>query len=126
MAQRGAILLVDSFPDERDMYAEFLRFSGFDLEICPLAARALSLAAERPIAAVVTRIRQPGTIDGIELTRQLKNEPRTREIPVVIITTDPSHHALAIEAGCDRFILLPCLPDALAGELQQLLQQSET
>lgn len=125
MAVTGAVLLVDAFPDEQNMYAEFLRFSGFDLVFCAAPSRVLAMATEHPISAVVTRIRQPGAIDGIELTRQIKTDERTRHIPVVIITTytDPVFESLALQAGCDRFLLLPCLPDRLAAELRQLLDR---
>ena len=125
MPDRKTILLIDSFADEQDMYAEFLRFSGFELTVCRSPERARHTAAEQPVDAIVTRIRQPGPIDGIELTRQIKNDGRTKHIPVVIITThtETAVRSLAQEVGCDVFLVLPCLPDALVAVLQEVLQR---
>lgn len=123
MSERKTILLVDSFVDERDMYAEYLRFSGFELAVCRAPERARHMAAEQPVDAIVTRIRQSGAFDGIELTRQVKKDDRTRHIPVVIITThtEPAVRTLAQQVGCDVFLVLPCLPDALVAALRDVL-----
>ena len=60
-------------------------------------------------------------IDGWEATRRLKNDPRTRDIPVIAL----SAHALAgarekaIEAGCDEFDTKPVEFDRLLGKIRQ-------
>ena len=65
----------------------------------------------------------PG-IDGWELARILKGDTRTAAIPIVALTA----HALngeqerALDAGCDAFVTKPCLPQALAAELERVLQ----
>jgi CheY-like chemotaxis protein len=47
---------------------------------------------QRAPTAVVTRIRQSGAIDGIELTRAIRSAEETRDIPVIIITTHMEQH----------------------------------
>jgi two-component system cell cycle response regulator DivK len=62
-------------------------------------------------------------VDGWEATRRLKNDPRTRDIPVIAL----SAHALAgarekaIEAGCDEFDIKPVEFERLLGKIRQLL-----
>jgi CheY-like chemotaxis protein len=63
-------------------------------------------------------------MDGWEATRRLKEDERTRHIPVVALTG----HALAAsadsaaKAGCDAFVTKPCLPDALVAEITKILE----
>jgi CheY-like chemotaxis protein len=64
----------------------------------------------------------PG-IDGWEATRRLKQDARTREIPVVALTAHalPSAHERAKEAGCDSVVTKPCLPKDLEAEVRRQL-----
>jgi CheY-like chemotaxis protein len=118
----GTILLVDPFPDERDMYAEFLRFDGFEVSLCATPSAALARARSSNVVAVITRVRQSGDLDGIALTRLLKGDSATRSIPVVVITSHMEAHVCtaAHEAGCDAFLMIPCAPDLLAGEVRRV------
>lgn len=130
MPQRcsGLVILVDAFPDEREMYTEFLRHSGFDVSVYDDAAAAVAVARECAAAAIVTRILQPGNaFDGIELTRRIKADERTKHIPVVIITTavQAQFRSAAERAGCDTFLVLPCAPDVLASEVLRLTTRSQ-
>jgi CheY-like chemotaxis protein len=56
-----------------------------------------------------------GEVDGITLTRAVRSEPRTRHVPVVVITTSLSlaDHTAAVEAGCDACIVLPASPEEI-------------
>ena len=101
------ILLVDPFPDERDMYAEFLRFEGFDVSICATPSVAVAKAKTASVLAVITRVRQPGHLNGIALTRLLKSDALTQSIPVIVIT---SHIEGAYPNGRARGGLR-CVPD---------------
>jgi CheY-like chemotaxis protein len=71
---------------------------------------------------IVTEISLPG-IDGWDLVRDLKGHPRTRDIPVVVLTADgqPSVHSRAEHEGCAAVFVKPCLPEQLAIELRKLL-----
>ena len=63
-------------------------------------------------------------MDGWEATRRLKEDQRTRHIPVVALTGHAlaGHAEGAREAGCDAFVTKPCLPDALVAEIRRLLE----
>ncbi len=120
--QAPLILVVDDYQDAREMYAEYLQFSGFRVA----EARNGNEAVEQAIALrpdlVLMDLSLPG-MDGWEATRVLKADPRTRHIPVVALTG----HALAgssegaRRAGCDAFVTKPCLPDDLVVEVRRML-----
>ena len=62
-------------------------------------------------------------MSGLDLVRRLRGDARTSAIGIVVLTghTASSVREQANAAGCDRFIVKPCLPDALAFEIGEVL-----
>jgi CheY-like chemotaxis protein len=116
------ILVVDDYQDAREMYAEYLQFSGFRVAEAKTGNEAIEKAFELRPALILMDLSLPG-MDGWEATRLLKSDERTRHIPVVALTG----HALAgasegaRKAGCDSFVTKPCLPDDLVVEVRRML-----
>jgi CheY-like chemotaxis protein len=123
---RPLVLLVEDDPGGRVMFADWLTTAGFAVEQAHNGLQALERAFDLRPAVVVTDLNIPG-IDGYELTRRLKTDPRTAATPIVAITgyrpftQDPSR---ASRAGCDAIIPKPCLPDDLEATIRTLLQES--
>ena len=120
--ERPRVLLVDDYPDAREMYTEYLEFSGFDVVEAGNGQEALQRAAESAPDIILMDLSLP-VMDGWEATRRLKQDPRTRHIPVVAVTGHAlaGHSRGAHEAGCDSFLAKPCLPDALLKEVRRML-----
>ena len=116
------ILVVDDYQDAREMYAEYLQFSGFRVAEARNGNEAVEQAFALKPDLILMDLSLPG-MDGWEATRQLKSDERTRHIPVVALTG----HALAgasegaKRAGCDSFVTKPCLPDDLVVEVRRML-----
>jgi CheY-like chemotaxis protein len=120
------ILVVDDYQDAREMYAEYLQFSGFRVA----EARNGNEAVERAFALkpdlILMDLSLPG-MDGWEATRRLKADEATKDIPIVALTG----HALAgasegaRKAGCDSFVTKPCLPDDLVVEVRRMLSTAK-
>ncbi len=116
------ILVVDDYQDAREMYAEYLQFSGFRVAEARNGNEALEQALALKPDLILMDLSLPG-MDGWEATRQLKADERTQNIPVVALTG----HALAgasdgaKRAGCDSFVTKPCLPDDLVVEVRRML-----
>ena len=116
------ILVVDDYQDAREMYAEYLQFSGFRVAEARNGNEALEQAFALMPDLILMDLSLPG-MDGWEAMRQLKADDRTRHIPVVALTG----HALAgasegaRKAGCDSFVTKPCLPDDLVVEVRRML-----
>jgi two-component system cell cycle response regulator DivK len=121
--RRPRILLVDDFPDNREMYALYLEYAGFEVAEAATGYEALAQAFAQIPDLIVMDLSLPG-LDGWEATRRLKSDPRTSQIPVLALTG----HALdgysqgARDAGCDAFVIKPCLPEELAAEIRTLLE----
>jgi two-component system cell cycle response regulator DivK len=120
--QRPRVLLVDDYPDAREMYSEYLEFSGFDVVEAGNGMEALQRAVDTAPDIILMDLSLP-VMDGWEATRRLKADQRTRAIPVVALTG----HALAgisegaKQAGCDAFVTKPCLPEDLVREIRKIL-----
>ncbi len=117
------ILVVEDFDDAREMYRDYLQFSGFRVETARDGREAIEKARRLHPDLVLMDLSLPG-IDGWEATRLLKSDPATKNILIVAL----SAHALATEgdrarnAGCDGFIAKPCLPPDLVEEISKYLK----
>ena len=120
--QRPRVLIVDDYPDAREMYSEYLQYSGFDVVEAQNGMEALQRAVDEMPDIILMDLSLP-VMDGWEATRRLKADKRTASIPVVALTG----HALAgisdgaKKAGCDAFVTKPCLPEDLVKEIRKVL-----
>jgi len=117
-----SVLIVDDDRDTREMYSESLRSMGFQPATASSAEEALRLAAALPPAVLVTDLRFRGRMDGVELARRLRQDHRTKDVRIIMLTgaTFGDERDRAESCGCDRFLLKPCLPEALASEIRRL------
>ncbi len=117
------ILVVEDFDDAREMYRDYLEFSGFCVDTARDGREAIEKTRELQPDLVLMDLSLPG-IDGWEATRLLKSTPETSHILIIAL----SAHALAAEggraraAGCDGFIAKPCLPPDLVHEIARYLK----
>jgi two-component system cell cycle response regulator DivK len=117
------VLLVEDDGDGRRLYALWLTEAGFSVKEAHNGFQALERALDHVPDVVVTDLNIPG-IDGFELTRRLKLDPRTREVPVIAVTgyaafqADPER---ARRAGCDVVLEKPCSPDDLEAAIRTLI-----
>ena len=123
-SDKPRVLLVDDYPDAREMYSEYLEFSGFDVVEAGNGIEALQRAVDTTPDIILMDLSLP-VMDGWEATRRLKADQRTASIPVVALTG----HALAgisdgaLKAGCDAFVTKPCLPEDLVKEIRKILDR---
>jgi CheY-like chemotaxis protein len=121
-AARPLVLVVDDYEDAREMYAECLDASGFDVAQAESGDEAVAKAVSLQPAIIVMDLALPG-MDGWTATRAIKTDARTARIPVVALTGHARSDAssAAREAGCDAFLTKPCLPDAVVEVVRRLL-----
>jgi two-component system cell cycle response regulator DivK len=119
------ILLVEDFDDAREMYRDFLEFSGFRVATARDGREAIDQARTIGPDLILMDLSLPG-IDGWEAIRVLKADAATSHLTIVAL----SAHALAAEgdrareAGCDGFIAKPCLPADLLTEIAAYLDRA--
>src|SRR5213083_1514956 len=116
------VLVVEDYPDAREMYTAYLQFSGFDVAEATNGIEAIDKTVELLPDIILMDLALP-RMDGWEATRRLKLDERTRHIPIVALTGHAlaGHAEGARQAGCDSFVTKPCLPDALVAEIQRML-----
>src|ERR1043165_1671257 len=84
-----------------------LRIAGYEVDLASCGADGLAGAAQRP-DVILLDIRMPD-IDGFEVNRRLKADPRTSEIPVIFLSANVQDSArqAAISAGAAAFLTKP-------------------
>jgi twitching motility two-component system response regulator PilH len=114
------VLLVEDDRDTREMYSEFLSYSGMRVAEAPSGRRALERAREQCPDVVVTDIAMPG-MDGLELSRRLRSAAPTRDVPIIAVSGNASERAR--EAGADIVLEKPCTPDELLHVIEDVLDR---
>ena len=124
--RKPIVLVVDDFADNREMYSEYLAFSGYEVIEARNGKEALDAANDRLPDIIIMDLSLP-VMDGWEATRRLKANEQTRRIPVVALTGHAlaGHSKGAKEAGCDSFLAKPCLPDQLVAEIRRMLESGK-
>lgn len=119
---RPLVLIVEDQADLRQLYAQELTLSGFDVIQAGNGAEAIASTSSQFPDVVLMDLSLP-VVDGWEATRRLKTDDRTSHIPVVALTAHDGSGELqrATSAGCDWFVPKPCPPDALITEIRRVL-----
>ena len=122
MASQPLILIVDDVRDNREGYAEYLRFRGFRVLEAGTGNEALEIAQRCHPDVIVLDMRLPD-ISGTEVSRRLRAAGGFERTTIVAVSAcvSPADVGAAIENGCDSFLSKPCLPDALVNEINRLL-----
>lgn len=120
--RRPVVLIVDDMDDNRQMYAEYLEYDGYQVAQARTGVEALVLAQSVRPALIVMDLSMPD-MDGWDATRRLKSDARTKAILILVV----SGHALdrveqrALAAGADAFLTKPCLPEELSAKIAAML-----
>lgn len=120
--QRPVVLIAEDQQDLRQLYAEQLTLSGFDVIEAGNGAEAIDLSSSRMPDVILMDLSMP-VVDGWEATKRLRADTRTAHIPVVALTAHDGSGELerATSAGCNWFVPKPCPPDALITEVRRIL-----
>ena len=120
--QSPLILVVEDDPETRRFYALALAADGFDTEEAHNGFQALAKATTASPDLVLSDIAIPG-LDGIELCRRLRADPRTAAIPILAVTGHDDRHYpdRARAAGANQVLIKPFAPETLVAEARHLL-----
>lgn len=119
------VLVVDDYSDTRDMYAQYLDFVGLRAETAENGRQAVRRALRAHPDAIVMDLAMP-VLDGWEATRILHADPRTKDIPIVVLTgnAQPDQKKRAEECGALMVLTKPCAPSDLYEVLRKVLEQT--
>jgi two-component system, cell cycle response regulator DivK len=117
------VLIAEDFEDARELYRDYLQFSGYAVETATNGRDAIAQAIELQPDVILMDASMP-VLDGWQATKELKTHPATKHIPVIALTAHAFDDARqeAKAAGCDGFVTKPCLPDDLVAKVRSTLE----
>jgi signal transduction histidine kinase/DNA-binding response OmpR family regulator len=126
--EAACVLVADDHADTRALIARHLRGAGYEVVEASDGAEALKVAHSRHLDLALLGIRMPN-VDGIEVLRQLRHEPGTRNIPVVMMTSSATVlHEKEPEIKALGGMLIPnepLTPEEMATAIGQMLVRHE-
>lgn len=121
-----SILVVDDNPTNKKLLSFVLASSGYHVRTAADAKEALAALQHEAPRIILLDLQLPG-IDGLELTRRLKADPRTRDILIVAVTAYAmkGDEQKARDAGCDAYVTKPINTRTLPRTVAALLRDGE-
>src|SRR5215468_5389077 len=104
MSEPQTILVVDDIEQNRTLLGGLVRGLGYRLETAGDGAEALAKLAKGIVDLVLLDAMMPG-LDGFEVTRRVRADPRMHDLPIILVTSfdDREERVQAIEAGANDF-----------------------
>jgi len=109
------------------LVCDLLSFHGFRVEWASDGVKGLEMVEKEPPDLILMDLQLP-RMDGFELTRRIKANPKTRHIPIVALTACAmvSDAERAMEAGCDGFLTKPINTRELPKTVRKFLEEAKT
>jgi two-component system alkaline phosphatase synthesis response regulator PhoP len=120
------ILVVEDDPDIADLVARYLTKAGFDVDRASNGRNALQIIVDEVPALIVLDLMLP-EIDGLEICRHIRANPRTAVVPVIMLTAraEESERIVGLELGADDYIAKPFSPNELVARVRALLRRAK-
>ena len=118
------ILIVEDERPIREMIAFGLRRGGFEVrEAADVGAARASIADRRPDLVLVDWMLPE--MSGLELTRALKRDKDTQEVPIIMLTARAEEHdkVMGLEGGADDYVTKPFSPRELLARINAVLRR---
>ncbi len=124
MNEKEHILVVDDEEDILELVRYNLNREGYNVMCAESGEKALSIAEDLTPDLYILDLMLPG-IDGLEITKQLKSDPKTASIPVIILSArgEEVDVVTGLELGADDYISKPFSPRVLLARVKAVLRR---
>jgi two-component system, cell cycle response regulator len=118
------MLVIDDNAVNLDLMLYLLRAHGHDAQGCSDPQAALEAAMDGSFDIILSDVLMPG-VDGYELAKRLKTDPRTAGIPLIAVTAlaMPADRERVMEAGFDGYIAKPIDPQAFVAQIEAHIER---
>ncbi|HEY6349088.1 MAG TPA: response regulator [Candidatus Angelobacter sp.] len=118
------VVLVDDSISVRKFVGRMLEKAGYRVRLASDGLEALEIVTQTRCDLVVTDLEMPRT-NGYELLNHLRQDPETRDIPVMVVTSraGAKHRERAIKDGAAAFLIKPVQEDQLITAVTKLIGQ---
>ncbi|HZS10320.1 MAG TPA: response regulator [Blastocatellia bacterium] len=122
---RPSVLIAEDNDDLRQLYILTLSCRGFEVRMASDGREALDELRQRRPDVLVTDVMMP-QMDGVELIRQVREEPELKDLPIIAFSAFPDYLSKAYLSGATETIRKPMDLDALFDALLRVLPQGKT
>ena len=119
------VLIVEDEPAQAEVLRYNLEKKGYRTSVAPAGEETLMLVEEEEPDLVILDWMLPD-IAGIEICRQLKTRPKTRTLPVIMLTArgEEDDRVRGLESGADDYVVKPYSPSEMIARVQAVLRRS--
>ena len=119
------LLLIDDDTRLTAMVGDYLRGHGYEVDTAMTLAQGRERLRQTPYDALVLDLMLPDG-DGLDLTRELRADARTRRLPLLMLTArgEPMDRIIGLEIGADDYLPKPFEPRELLARVKALLRRS--
>ena len=119
------VLLIDDDARLSSMVGDYLRTCGYEVEVAGTLAAARQQLARGTFDLLLLDLMLPDG-DGLELCRELRGNPRTRSLPLMMLTArgEPTDRIVGLELGADDYLPKPFEPRELSARMKALLRRT--
>ncbi|SFV75611.1 two-component response regulator [hydrothermal vent metagenome] len=120
------ILVTDDVHDNLTIVDKILNSAGYDVTLAEDGLSTLAIVLEKEFDLILLDIMMPG-MSGIEVCTQLKQDPKTKNIPIIFLTANADRDTLikAYEAGGSDYLKKPFFKEELLARVKARLEISD-
>lgn len=122
MTEKRQILVTEDDELLAELIVHVLSQAGFEVVQAMDGEEALQMVKDVHPTGIILDCMMPG-IDGFDVIRELKNEPETAEIPILMLSARKLEKDIvtALSLGADEYIVKPFMPEELVARLTRIL-----
>jgi twitching motility two-component system response regulator PilH len=122
--QTGTILVVDDSPTEIHIFKKILEKQGYDMIVAKDGQEGIELALQKHPDLIIMDVVMP-VLNGFQATRKLKNNEKTADIPVIMVTTKDQQTDInwGMRQGANEYLVKPVAPAELLNKIKALLNE---
>lgn len=120
---RKKILIVDDQPEVRELVEVTLDQSEYSILTAENGEMGVEIATRECPEVIIMDVMMPGGIDGLEATRRIKSDERTKDVKVIVLTAKGQAKDIEMgrEAGADDYFVKPFSPLELIQKVDEIL-----